>query len=260
MKYYFFILFLTPLLFLAKLVYAEPLSSTSSILIAQNESEKDISPYDPFANYAEFENSAEEQEDINFFLTGRFLSLGIAGGTQIYTGNMANLYNIGPAYSIQLTYFFDLTFAIQFSVSGGTSVLDLELQSSVPFKGAADFISLGIDVRYFIDKSIFSKGFSWFQPYFFVGVLHSTVDFYATYTDQSGFYTDDGFGINMGLGVEFHFSRKMYLGIEYAFKFVTLSSEAVPIELTTSGNTTINTNFTPYGDWMHVLLLLGVNF
>ena len=121
-----------------------------SWLIAQNtQKETEINAYDPFADYSEFENTAEEQENINFFQTGRFLTMGATGGIKLFTLNMAALYQIGPTYGGYLNYFFDLNFAIQFGLNASTHSIALKTQSGQSFLGAADFISMGIDFKYF---------------------------------------------------------------------------------------------------------------
>ena len=234
---------------------------TKSWLMAQNttQNETEINAYDPFADYSEFENTAEEQENINFFQTGRFLTIGAMGGIKLFTLNMATLYQIGPTYGGYLNYFFDLNFAIQFGLTASTHSIALKTSSGQGFLGAADFISMGVDFKYFLDKNLFNKNFYWLQPYFFLGVFNSRLTMIATFTDQTGFFEDNGYGLNMGLGLEFQFLKKIYFGLEYAFKFITLEQEAVPLQLNT-GNTKKNTNFRPYGDWMNITLLLGVNF
>jgi len=235
------------------------LPSQKSWLLAENtKKDNEINAFDPFADYSEFENTAEEQENINFFQTGRFLTLGALGGVKLFTLNLANLYQIGPAYGGYLNYFFDLNFAIQFHITASTHNIVFEAAGQ-PFLGGADFISMGVDFKFFIDKNVFNKHFSWLQPYLFLGVLYSSKTIFATFTNQSGYYSDRGYGVNIGLGTEFQFLRKLYFGLQYAFKFVTLSEEAVPIVLDT-GTTTINTNFRPYGDWMNITVLLGVIF
>lgn len=233
---------------------------SKSWLVAQNtQQETEINAYDPFADYSEFENTAEEQENINFFQTGRFLTIGATGGIKLFTLNMANLYQIGPVYGGYLNYFFDLNFAIQFALKASTHSIALKTSSGQNFVGAADFISMGIDFKYFLDKNLFNKNFYWLQPYFFLGVLNSKVTIVATFTDQEGFYEDNGYGLNMGLGLEFQFLKKIHFGLEYAFNFITLEQEAIPLKLNTQ-NSRKNTNFRPYGDWMNINLLLGVNF
>ncbi len=236
-------------------------TTKKSWLIAENSTEKkeELNAYDPFADYSEFENTAEEQENINFFQTGRFLTLGVLGGVKLFTLNMAILYQIGPVYGGYLNYFFDLQFSIQFGLTASTHEVILQDQQELNFLGAADFLSMGLDFKYFFDKSLFSKNFSWLQPYVFLGVFNASVTMVATYTDQLGFTEASGFGLNMGLGIELHFMKKIHFGLEYAFKFVTLENEAIPLRLNV-GNNQQNTNFRPYGDWMNITLLLGVNF
>ena len=238
------------------------LESSKPWLIAKNTTKasenNELNAYDPFADYSEFENTVEEQENINFFQNGRFLTLGAFGGAKLFTMNMSELYQVGPVFGGYLNYFFDLNFAIQFAIIISTHHVTLQ-QSGQNFVGSADFISMGIDFKYFLDKNLFNKHFYWFQPYFFLGALYSNVTMYATFTDQAGSYEDSGFGLNMGLGLEFQFLKKIHFGIEYAFKFITMNQEAAPISLNT-GNSTINTSFRPYGDWMNITVLLGVNF
>ena len=236
-------------------------SSTPSWLIARNDRSKseEINAYDPFADYSEFENTAEEQENINFFQTGRFLTLGTTGGIQLFTMNMALLYQLGPVYGGYLNYFFDLNFALQFTITGNTHNVTLKTQSGQPFIGSADFFSMGIDFKYFLDKNLFSKSFSWLQPYFFLGIFYADMILRATFTDQSGYSDDSGYGLNMGLGLEFQFLKKIHFGLQYAFKFVTMDQEAIPLLLNTQDQVK-NINFRPYGDWMTITLILGVNF
>ena len=247
----------------AKDLAKSPLAGeTGLFLVAQNSSKSEASVlnvYDPFADYSEFENTAEEQENIHFFQTGRFLTLGFMGGLRLFTLNMASLYQAGPTYGGYLNYFFDLQFAIQFALRGSSHTVAVQDSSGQHFVGSADFISMGVDFKYFVDKSVFSDSFSWFQPFFFLGAFHSSVVIAATFTEQSGFFEDSGYGLNMGLGLEFHFFKKIHFGIQYAFKFVTLQREYLHLSLNT-GNSTQNTNFRPYGDWMHFSMLLGVNF
>ena len=218
-----------------------------------------IDAYDPFADYSEFENTAEEQENIHFFQTGRFLTLGPFGGTRIFTQNLAQLYQIGPAFGGYLNYFFDLHFAIRFGVAVSISPLSLQTANNVPFIGEGNFLSMGVDFMYFLDKNLFSNNLSWLQPYFFIGGLSSQVSVLATFSTQPGAFEDSGFGVNAGLGLEFQFHRKIYSALEYSFQYVTLEQEAVPLELITPGGTQ-SVNFRPYGDWMNVYFLLGVIF
>ena len=246
---------------------AQPVFAKSAKEPAKKESE--LNAYDPFADYSEFENTAEEQKNIHFFQHGRFITLGILGGVRLFTMNMANFYRIGPAYGGYLNYFFDMNFAIQFAVTasthyiafntGGTPQTGGVVQAGNTFIGSADFFSMGIDFKYFLDKNLFNKNFNWLAPYFFVGVLRSSLIMTATLSQKGVFFDDSGYGVNVGLGLEFHFMRRIHLGVQYGFQFVTLEKEYLPLGLN-SGNSTSSLNFRPYGDWMNVAMILGVNF
>ena len=251
--------------------------------VGKEESKKEeLNAYDPFADYSEFENTADEQKNINFFQHGRFITLGVQGGVKLFTMNMASFYNIGPSYGGYLNYFFDMNFAIQFAITASSHYIAFNIGGAPPaattggtgqtgattsnyacvansptcFLGSADFISMGIDFKYFLDKSLFTKSFQWLAPYFFIGVLRSSLIMTATYGQVGEFVDDSGYGVNMGLGLEFHFLKKIHIGLQYAFQFVTLNREYMPLSL--SGGK--NLNFRPYGDWMNINMILGVNF
>ena len=64
----------------------------------------------------------------------------------------------------------------------------------------------------------------------------------------------------MGLGLEFQLMKKIHFGLQYAFKFVTLEKEGVPISFHV-GDTVHNLPHNSlYGDWMNITFILGVNF
>ena len=238
----------------------QPSFSRTHQLIAQNQStETNVNPYDPFADYSEFENTEEELENIYFFQNSRFLTLGLKGGLKLFTLNMAALYNLGPIYSFYLNYFFDTQFAFQFETTFSTHGVLLQSDANNLLVGNAEFFSLGVAFKYFINTLLFTKKFNWFQPFFSLGIFRSSMTMEATLTENIGFYEDKGFGIDMGVGIEFLIMRDLHLGIQYSFQFVTLGSEASLLTLTTSTGTT-SSDFRPYGDWMHINALLGVNF
>ncbi len=226
---------------------------------AKSSAKNEINAYDPFADYSEFENTADEQDDIIFFQTGRFLSLSAVLGVQLFTMNMSSIYQPGFYYGAYLNYFFDLQFAIQFAITASSHRVQYQTTTGEAFLGASDIINIGVDFKYFLSKNLFHKNLEWLRPFLMLGTFHASKATVATLTNQGGYVEDSGFGVNFGCGTEFHFGKKIYFGLQYIFHFVTLSKEATPITLTTSeGEAT--TNFRPYGDWMTVSMLLGVNF
>ena len=239
-----------------------PMLFFSSISLAAAEKKSsEMNAYDPFADYSEFENTAEEQENINFFQTGRFLSLGVMGGAQFFTLNMAAIHYPGVFYGGYLNYFFDLQFAIQFALTTSSHHTFFNSEGEA-FIGSTSLINLNVDFKYFFDKNLFHKNLEWFRPFIFIGVINANQTTHATATNQVGAREDTGFGANLGIGMEFHWMKKIHFGVQYIFHFVTLKYENVPLNITTGnadGNQ-ISTNLRPYGDWMTVSALLGVNF
>ena len=236
------------------------LVGTLEVQAAEKQS-SELNAYDPFADYSEFENTAEEQENINFFQTGRFLTLGAIGGAQFFTLNMANIHYPGAYFGGYLNYFFDLQFAIQFAITGSVHHTYYNSGNN-SFIGSTSLININVDFKYFLDKNLFHRSLEWFQPFLFVGIMNANQTTRATVTNQGGHKEDSGFGVNLGVGTEFHWLKKIHFGVQYIFHFVTLRHEAIPFSLTTSdenGNQ-MSGNIRPYGDWMTVSLLLGVNF
>ncbi len=227
--------------------------------VEKKQGSSDINAYDPFADYSEFENTAEEQENIIFFQTGRFLSLGVVLGGQLFTMNMARLHRPGPYFGGYLTYFFDLHFAVRFNITASTHRIQFTTSEGGGFVGASDFINLGIDFKYFLNKNLFHKSLDWLRPFLLLGPFHSSRTTSATVTDQVGSTTSNGFGVNFGLGTEFQIMRQMHFGIQYIFHFVTMKGEAQYLQLTTDSGQ-LSTNVHQNGDWMTISMLLGVNF
>lgn len=215
------------------------------------------SMYDPFADYAEFENTESEREDVHFFQHGRLLTLGFKGGWRIFTQNMAQLYRQGPMYGGYLNYFFNIEFALQFEVVLSNHNVVVNTDAGGGFRGGADFISMGVDFKYFVNRRLFSERFSWFQPFFALGAYRSISAMQAQLTNQPGSYSDKGFGVHAGVGIEFLVVRGIHFGLQYSFHYVELEKESLPLSPDGGGT---QSSFQPYGDWMNINALLGINF
>ena len=70
------------------------------VLLAQNETDD---AYDPFADYSEFEESMDEEEDINFFRNGRLLTLGFIGGYRGWTQTLGSIYTGNATFGLFLS-------------------------------------------------------------------------------------------------------------------------------------------------------------
>ncbi|MDZ4082728.1 MAG: hypothetical protein U1E10_07320, partial [Bdellovibrionales bacterium] len=92
----------------------------SGVLLAQVDDS-----YDPFADYSEFEESVEEEEDLNFFRNGRLLTVGFVGGLRGWTQTLGQVYSSNISFGLFICYFFDLRFALQFGFTVSDHLLSV---------------------------------------------------------------------------------------------------------------------------------------
>ncbi len=228
-------------LLLAFGMLASPISS-----FAQDEQDA----YDPFIDYSEYEESGDEEADINFFRNGRFLTLGMSVGQRGFTEGMADIYDGDVVFGLYLSYFFDLRFAMQFGyMTGGHAV---KLTDTV--KGDADISTLSVDFKYFINTQNVTKGLAAVNPYLLVGFAsvrrEVNLDGIADFSDTRGS------GFNVGGGIEFPIMRnKMYIGAQGVYQLVNFKDENtnIPVSGSPSG-------VYPNGDIYLLTGVLGVNF
>ena len=86
--------------------------------------------YDPFSDYSEFDEASDEEADINFFKNGRFFTVAMVLGPRGYTENLAKVYNDGPSYGLQLSYFFDLRLALALGILMGDSSVNFNTNAN----------------------------------------------------------------------------------------------------------------------------------
>ena len=113
--------------------------------------------YDPFADYSEFDAAQEEEEDINFFRNGRFVTLGLLLGYRGWTENLARLQSSGLNYGVFLSYFFDLRFAVQFSFTTGDHTFQVTSSDGV-HRGNVGIQNFGLDLKYYLNTQNITKG------------------------------------------------------------------------------------------------------
>lgn len=223
-----------------------------SVTVAQFDTEDS---YDPFADYSEFDEAAAEEEDINFFRNGRFVTIQLIGGYRGFTGTLASIENAGLDYGLALTYFFDLRFALQFSFLTG----DHPISFNTPiggFSGDVNFQDIGFDLKYYVNTQNVTKGLGKFNPYILVGMseIFRTIQLANT----SAFGKDNSTALDLGGGIEIPFFRnQMFYGAQAMFQVVTFPGSTTPIVIE---NNQYNTGITPNGYTYTLLGILGVNF
>ncbi len=224
------------------------------IMVAQDSSDS----FDPFADYSEFEEASEEEADINFFKNGRFFSLGLIVGYRTLTGTLGQLYPGAPNFGINLTYFFDLRFALQIAYSGSTHPFSLN-SAGTTTAGSTAVSGVSFDLKYYFNTQNVTKGLASINPYISGGFTQNyltrtvTVDT-NTPSTAGNISKDSAASFNFAVGAEMPLMKgKMYLGLEAQYQFITWPGEGSP--LTIGAGT-----FTPSGDMIRVAALIGVNF
>ena len=219
------------------------------ILVAQSE---DDDAYDPFADYSEFEESMEEEEDLNFFRNGRLLTLGFTAGLRNFTGNLGQIYKSNGIYGLNLTFFFDLRFGMQIGFLSSSHAISAPTTAG-NVDGTVSLTDISLNLKHYFNTQNVTKGLASLNPYILGGV--STIQRTLSLRNvTSGAYAkDSAFGFNLGAGIEIPMLKnKMYFGLQGAYQLVSFPDEnkafGGPGGITASGD-----SWTALG-------MLGINF
>lgn len=200
--------------------------------------------YDPFADYSEFAIIKEEEQDVNFFNDGRFLSLGFLLQRVQPVGDLAQVYGGATGIHVFVSYFFDLRFALQ--VNLGYQDHKYVTVQETPVSSSANFKDLGLSIKYYINPDRIVYSLSRFNPYLLTGV--SLVTETRSLAGVSDVYEKTHTAYNFGLGFELPLpGKKFFLSGQVVYNF---SSSFGQDDLL--GNKT--------GDFISTALSFGLNF
>jgi len=212
--------------------------------------------YDPFADYSEFDETADEEADINFFRNGRFVTLGFIGGMRGFTGKgLPKIYSPAPSFGLFLSYFFDLRFALQFSFT--TADHNFRVSSAnQKATGTVSLTAFSLDVKYYINTQNVTKGLGKFNPYLIGGF--SRIGRTTHVNGVAAFGREDAPALDLGAGIELPMMRnKMFFGAQAMYQFVTFRDENTELAF---DNESDKTGVYPNGDTYTLMAILGVNF
>ncbi len=229
-----------------------PVGFAPGILVAQSDGDD---AYDPFADYSEFEEAMEEEEEINFFRNGRLFTLGFIGGYRTFTGNLAKIYSGDPAFGLFMSFFFDLRFALQFGFLTGSHSLSIKGPNE-HILGTVNLTDISFNLKYYFNTQNVTRGLADLNPYIFAGASHlmrtRTVDSSADLVAK-----DSAWGFNGGLGIEIPIMRnKMFIGLQGAYQLINFADENKYVRESDDVTRIIK----PSGDSYTVLGILGSNF
>lgn len=226
--------------------------------------------FDPFADYNENEQSAEEEADINFFKNGRFLTLGLMLGYRGFTDGFSQAYSAAPSWGVQFSYFFDLQIAtsLSYSISDSSvefkSYNDAALTSvSETYTGTVNIQTFDLNMKYYFNTENVTRGLADLSPYILVGVGQFT----RTYNlnRSLAIAPDRPFGFKLATGIEIPMMRhRGYLGLQLTYHYVQFPDESNDrIEENKVGQTEpVLSPVSPRlkGDIYELTTIIGVNF
>lgn len=187
--------------------------------------------FDPFADYNEVEQTAEEEADINFFKNGRFLTLGLQIGYQGFTDGFSQAYTASPSWGLQFSYFFDLQLAasISYSISDHGvdfySYNDAALTSiSNHYTGNVNIQTFDLNLKYYFNTANVTRGLADLNPYILIGAGQFT----RTYNLSSSVAVepDKPIGFKLATGIEIPLMRHgAYIGLQATYHYVQFPDE-----------------------------------
>lgn len=237
---------------------------------AQGSTEVDES-FDPFSDYNEFEQDADEEADINFFKNGRMLTMGLQFGYRAFTDGFSQAYTPNLIYGFQFTYFFDLQTSLGINYATGdhnvsfTSYNDEAMTDvSNRYSGSVNLQTLDVSFKYFFNTENVTRGLADLNPYMSFGAAY----FIRTYNInmESEIPSDKVFGAKAAVGIEIPLlRRRAFLGFQGTFNYVQFPDEnklyieeAKETEPDGFAQSPVSPRFN--GDLFDVSAILGVNF
>ncbi|CAN5647153.1 hypothetical protein BH10BDE1_BH10BDE1_12020 [soil metagenome] len=222
------------------------------VLISQNDDS-----YDPFADYSEFDEAVDEEEDLNFFRNGRMLTLGFIGGVRGWTGTLSKIYTSNMSFGLFLCYFFDLRFALQFGFLTSDHTLNVASSTGAftTIRGNVNMTDITANLKYYFNTQNVTRGLADLNPYILGGL--SQIYRTTTVSGETDYGKDSAFAANIGAGLEVPMMRnKLFVGLQAVYQYVMFTDEAKIMVDTNS----VSTGVSPAGDSFTVLGVLGVNF
>ncbi len=209
--------------------------------------------YDPFSDYSEFDEASDEEADINFFRNGRFLTVGLAVGPQIFTDGMSKAYGDAPATGLYVSYFFDMRLAMSLGLVAADHSVSLETVNQT-YTGTVSINEVNFHLKYYLNTQNMQKGIADLNPYLTGGLSQVTRSYsiveLLTTSKETLTSTDLGGGIEIPL-----LRKKAYIGFQAIYHFITFNDEN---KATVNGVDQLLYKIN--GDYMNVQFILGMNF
>jgi hypothetical protein len=227
--------------------------------------------FDPFSDYNEFEQDADEEADINFFKNGRMLTLALQLGYRGYTDGFSQAYTAAPIYGFQFTYYFDMQTALSINyVTGDSNVAfnsynNSELTDlSTQYSGSVNIQVIDIGFKYYFNTENVTRGLADLNPFMAVGPAY----YVRTYslTNLLPLEADKVLGLKSTIGIEIPLlRRRAFLGFQATYHYVQFPDENKQFIEEEKPGTATGTAQSPVsprlkGDMYDVSTFIGINF
>lgn len=224
--------------------------------------------FDPFADYNEYDQDSEEEEDINFLRNGRYLTLAFTTGYRGFTGGgFASAYTGSFNYGAEFNYFFNMQLAMGLSYILSTHAVRFQSFSDPKFtalsknyNGSVGIQTIDFHAKYYFNTDNVTKGLADLNPY---GVFGTSYNIRTYSLDEVlGAAPDNVWGFKLGAGLEIPLLKhKAYLGFQAAYRYVQFPDENK--EVISEGPSASDDKFVKPkldGDIYDLSVLLGLNF
>ncbi len=186
-------------------------------------------PYDPFADYSDFDEDTSQEQGSSAPVGGRRLSVGIVNGVRNYTDSLEKSFKSSSVLGASMTLFFSLGglhLALEGTYLIGESIWILR-SSTDEEGGVASIQDAGVNLRYYFITDNVSVGISDFAPYVVLGYSQISREIRGlsrpTGRDSSS-AGNGGFGLEIPL-----IGGRAFLGFQGVYQFVNFPNEDQPV-------------------------------
>lgn len=223
---------------------------------------------DPFIDYSEFDSSALERADVEFFKTGRFINFGVYGGGRVLLGEVTRYTRSWWGFGFFIAYFLNLNTSLQFSFlnSDHPSAYPISHEGSTEvIRAITTYRTFDLSLKYYINPQKLVRAVAFFNPHFFAGGTFG-VNVNRTHFDDNSQPTrlsQKGFGAKIGAGLEVRLFKALQIGTQIDFAYIQFDQEGQRSSFKVNDQDEDTQSLTiewPVGDFFNTFVYLGYSF
>ena len=225
--------------------------------------------FDPFSDYAEFDETGDEEADLHFFHNGRMLSLGLMMGGRLFTQTMGTLYKVGAGGGLYLNFFVNMRTAFEMEYFYSGHRVEIPIQEGTTndkienITGSLRTNHFSGNFKYYLNTQNVTRGLAAVNPYALLGLGYTSLSLQLSQSIEN---KTAAIGVKGGLGIEFPITDTTYIGFEGLYQLVQFKDENNEIKLCPKSQShcepedKANTGVRPTGDLVRFAFRLGMSF